>query len=227
MLMLLPFQAAADAITVASASSLRPVLEQVILVFKHEHAVRTVYAASGTLVQQILHGAPYEVFLSASPDDLKPLQQAARICEGPAVIGHGRLVLYVPQRSQVPLDATLKALGESDLQHLAIADPAIAPFGRLAKQALENARLWQSLQDRLVFGDSAARTAQLVLAGAVDAALLPKRLMQPRIFAQRGRWVGVDESLYRPMPMMAVWLCGSSHASRALYFFLRDHFDDQ
>ncbi len=212
----------ATAVTVAAATSLRPDLERSLAEFRRVHGidVRTVYAASGTLAQQLLHGAPYALFLSASPEFLDPLQQLGRICEGPVVIGHGRLVLYVPKQSTVSLDSGLKELDTQVLERLAIADPSIAPFGRLARQALERAGLWQKIRGRLVYGDSAAKAAQLALGGAVDAALLPQRLMRSPAFWKRGNWTPVDERLYRPVPIMAAWLCGGTAASKALYGFL-------
>ncbi len=215
----------ADTISGAAASSLRPVLEELRLDYRrtHDAEVRLVYAASGILVQQILHGAPYRLFFSAAPEYLYPLQRVGRICEGPVVIGKGYLVLYVPKGGAAPLDATLVGLTQATVRHLAIADPLLAPFGGLARQALERAGVWQSLQGRLVFGESAAQAAQMALSGAVDAALLPRHLADSQIFRQRGRWVAVDESLYQPTPFSMVLLCGASEEERTFYLFVRDH----
>ncbi len=214
----------AEAVTAAAASSLRPMLERLRQDYRSRHGadVRLVYAASGTLVQQIRHGAPYALFFSAAPEFLRPLEQDGRICEGPVVIGEGHLVLYVPKGAGVPLDPSLAALERSLPHHLALADPAVAPFGRLARQALEQAGVWQALQTRLVYGESAAQAAQMALSGAVDAALLPRRLVQSAAFARRGRWVALAESLYRPMPLTMVLLCGAGAADRAFYAFVRD-----
>ncbi len=214
----------AETITAAAASSLRPMLESVRQDYRrtHESEVHVVYAASGTLVQQILHGAPYTLFFSAAPEHLQPLEEAGRICQGPEVIGQGHLVLYVTKGAGIPLDASLAVLKRAPLRHLAIADPALAPFGRLARRAMEQAGVWQALQDRLVYGESAAQAAQMALSGAVDAALLPRRLVHSAAFGRRGRWVAVAENLYRPTPLTMVLLCGATAADRAFYAFVRD-----
>jgi len=220
-----PFPAFAATITAAAASSLRPVLERVRQDYRQhvrDAEVRLVYAASGTLVQQIRHGAPYALFFSAAPEFLRPLERDGRICEGPVVIGEGYLVLYVPKGAKVPLDASLMGLKRLPPRHLAIADPAVAPFGRVARHALEKAGVWQPLQRRVVYGESAAQAAQMALSGAVDAALLPRHLVQSAPFGQRGRWVAVERSLYRPMPLTMVLLCGATAAEHAFYTFVRD-----
>ncbi len=219
-----PTPAWAEAVTAAAASSLRPMLERLRQDYRRRHGtdVRLVYAASGTLVQQIVHGAPYALFFSAAPEFLRPLQDAGRVCQGPVVIGRGHLALYVPQGVGVPLDPSLAALKRASLRHLALADPGLAPFGRLARRALERAGVWQALQTRLVYGESAAQAAQMALAGAVDAALLPRRLVQSAAFARRGRWVAVAESLYRPTPLTMVLLCSAGAADRDFYAFVRD-----
>ncbi len=219
-----PLSVHAGTITAAAASGLRPALERIRQAYMriHDAEVRLAYAASGTLVQQILHGAPYALFFSAAPEFLRPLEKAGRICQGPEVIGQGHLVLYVTKRAGIPLDASLAVLKRAPLRHLAIADPALAPFGRLARRAMEQAGVWQALQDRLVYGESAAQAAQMALSGAVDAALLPRRLVQSAPFEQRGRWVAVAENLYRPTPLTMVLLCGATAADRAFYAFVRD-----
>jgi len=224
-----PTPVRAEAVTAAAASSLRPVLERLRRDYRRHHdaEVRLVYAASGTLVQQILHGAPYALFFGAAPEFLRPLEDAGRICQGPVVIGRGRLALYVPKGAGIPLDPSLAALKRAPLRRLAIADPALAPFGRLARRALEKAGVWQALQERLVYGESAAQAAQMALSGAVDAALLPRRLVRSPPFERRGRWVAVAESLYRPTPLTMVLLCGGATADRAFYAFVRDRLADR
>ena len=223
-LLLGSWHASGATVSVAAASSLRSSVGPLVEEFrrKHDGQYRVIYAATGTLIQQLMHGAPYSVFLSASSRYIEPLERSGRICEGPTVIGHGRLVLYVPRLSKLRLDATLESLAASPFRHLAIANPDIAPFGLLARQALQQAGVWEAIQQRLVFSESAASSARLALSGGVDAALLPERLMSAPIFAKRGRWVRVDDDLYRPLPMMAVWICGGSVDSRSLYRFLVD-----
>jgi len=217
--------AQAGTVTAAAASSLRPVLERLRQDYR-QHArdaeVRLVYAASGTLVQQIRHGAPYALFFSAAPEFLRPLARDGRICQGPVLIGEGYLVLYVSKGAKVPLDPSLMGLKRSPPHRLAIADPTVAPFGRVARHALEKAGVWQALRGRLVYGESAAKAAQMALSGAVEAALLPRHLVQSAPFERRGRWVAVKRSLYRPTPLSMVLLCGAGAADRDFYIFVRD-----
>lgn len=215
----------AEAVRIAAASSLRFELEPLVAAFRQQRDVdvHVNYAASGTLAQQILHGAPYEIFLSASPRHLQPLQASGALCDGPALLGHGRLVLFVPHHSRVPLQGNLQGLAAASWQRLAIADPRVAPFGLLAQQALQSAGVWHQVQTRLVYGENAAQAARFALSGAVDAALLPRQLVRDPVFARRGKWTPVAETLYRPTPIQGARTCQPSKAAAVLFDYLRRH----
>ncbi len=201
---------------VAAASSLRPSLSPGLVRWGQSHGIeiQLVYGASGSLVQQLRRGAPFAVFVSASPAYLEPLRTGGRLCGAPLTLGEGRLALYLPNGSPVPLQADLTGLDR--VRRLALANPRIAPFGALARQALRRAGLWPRLQARVVLGESAAQAGRFALSGAVDAALLPERLVRQPPFSRRGRWVAVMPTLYTPTPIQAVRLCPSPQAAEAV-----------
>ena len=74
-------------ITIAAAANLRDVLEELKQLYIKENPdkeVNITFGSSGLLVQQMMNGAPYDLFLSADttfPNKLKELG----ICEGDTV----------------------------------------------------------------------------------------------------------------------------------------------
>src|SRR5205085_12578731 len=97
------------------------------------HTATLSFGASGQFYSQIAAGAPFEVLLSADAERPRKAEQ-----DGLAVRGTrfsyaiGRLVLY----SKTPglVDAGGAVLRQGRFNKLAIADPAIAPYGTAAIQ---------------------------------------------------------------------------------------------
>lgn len=184
---------------VAAASSLRQVLPAIIAAQPSSLGrVVVTYGASGTLAQQILHGAPFDIFLSAdvaTPDLLAkqlptagPVQIYARgqlaligrgwdsMPQAPTASGSAQTNAVLPQ--QVLKDwlakegqRTANSGRKAGLSKLAIANPKHAPYGMQAKAYLEGVGLWQAVQPHLVTGENISQTVQFVVTGNADWAL--------------------------------------------------------
>ncbi len=117
--------------------------------------VQPTYGATGKLYAQILNGAPYDLFLAA--DQSRPqLLYEAGVCEEPFPYAYGEVVLW-------SWDTTIKAerwqdILESHKGKIAIANPATAPYGTKALQALQKAGLEAPITPRLVYGQSVGQT---------------------------------------------------------------------
>jgi len=91
--------------------------------------------------------------------------------------GTVRVVSYIVPAIAVPRGNPHNISGILDLVEkplkIGIADPEVAPFGRIAVEILKRAGVYESVKDRLVvYGDVAQVARQLVL-GQVDVAILP------------------------------------------------------
>jgi molybdate transport system substrate-binding protein len=132
--------------------------------------VRTSYAASSTLAQQIEHGADAEVFLSADTKWANHLGKHSLVAERRNLLGN-RLVVIVPA------DSTLKVQQLDDLtatavKHLALGDPSAVPAGRYAKKALESVGLWAQLKDKVVAAADVRQALVYVETGAAEAGIV-------------------------------------------------------
>jgi molybdate transport system substrate-binding protein len=185
--------------------------------------VTSATGASGSLVAQIEHGAPYDVFLSADPDfprALIKLGQADPASLLPFAVG--RLVLWTTNPNVDVSD--IAALVRSPAVHrLAIANTLTAPYGRAAKEALQRLGAWDDAQPKLVVGENISQAAQFVETGNADAGFVALSIVVSPKLRNRGRWIEVPSILYGSLEQCAVITAhGAANPAAARYIaFLR------
>jgi molybdate transport system substrate-binding protein len=183
------------------------------------HTATLSFGSSGAFYTQIANGAPFEVFLSADAD--RPAKAEA---DGLAVPGSrftyavGRLVLYSTQPGLVdPAGAVLKT---GTFAHLAIADPAAAPYGAAAVETMAKLGVSKALTPKLVTGSSITQAYQFVATGAAELGFVA----QSQVIGVSGgsRWL-VPATLHAPIVQQAVLLkTGAANpAASAFATFLR------
>ncbi len=169
--MALPCPALADTALVAVATNFAVIAEKLTQAFEaaSEHEVRLVSGSTGKLYTQIVRGAPFDVFLAA--DQARP---ARLIDEGKAsaqmTYAVGRLVLW--SKNSTPSEAVLQ-----DVERLAIANPALAPYGVAAMEALAHYGREGEDAPALVMGENAGQAVAMVATGNVAFGLVPLSVM--------------------------------------------------
>ncbi len=168
-------------LAVAAASSLRPPLEALARAFEAERPgvrVAVSYGASGAFLAQIEGGAPFDLFFSADAEyPRRAVASGLARPEGLAIFAVGRLCLWLPSGAPADLRGRgLSALADPRIRRIAIANPAVAPYGRAAEAALRGVGLLEALRPRLVMGQSVSQAAGFAAGGAADAALVPLSL---------------------------------------------------
>lgn len=187
-------------LTVAAAANLGPAVAELKGAFEAARpgvSVSVTLGASGTFFAQIENGAPFDLFLSADRDYPARLVAAGLgAAEDEQVYAHGKLVVWLPAGSTVQVERDgLAALADPRVRAVAMANPAVAPFGRASEAALRAAGVEEAVRRKRVLGTSVAQAAQLATTGAADAALLPLSLARGEALA-RGRIYLVPEALY-------------------------------
>jgi molybdate transport system substrate-binding protein len=213
--------ASAATVQVAVASNFMEPAKEIAAAFtaKTGHQATLSFGPSGQFYTQITHGAPFDVFLSA--DKERP-QQAEK--DGFSVNGMrftyavGRLALFSARPGFV--DANGKVLAHGDFEHLAIADPAIAPYGLAAVESLGKLGLYDRLKPKIVQGSSIAQTFQFVQTGAAEIGFVAQSQVINR--PDRSRWI-VPATLHSPIDQQAVLLkTGANNpAAKAFMTFLK------
>lgn len=203
-------EARAD-LLLAAAADLAPVLPELTAAFETETGIRVTatIGASGALAQQVLHGAPVDVFASADRARIDEVARAGRVVAGTtAVYAYGRLALHAAAGARL---ASFDDLAGPDVRRIAIANPESAPYGLAAKTALQRAGLWDSLQPRIVIAENVRQTVQYVESGGADVALTSLSLVR----SEGGRHITVPDSLYEPLEQVLAVIAGRPYESEA------------
>lgn len=161
----------ADRITVAVAANFLTAAQDVAAAFSAEtgHEVALVHGSTGKLFAQIVAGAPYDVFLAADVARPARLMQAGRVApDGIRPYAVGRLALVHGAGTE---PGTLEEILMRPALRIAIADPAIAPFGAAARDVLRKSRGAQWRRN-VVYGESVAQAFAFVATGNADAGLV-------------------------------------------------------
>lgn len=207
---------------VAVATNFSHAAEALQNVFRQNHPEPIVLVAgsSGKLYAQIVNGAPYHVFLSA--DRARPAQLEA---ENAVVSGSrftyavGRLALWSPDPGRSILDGAT-ALERNDFRKLALANPALAPYGEAAMQTLTSLGLAERLESRLVFGENVGQAHALVATNNAELGLIALSYV---LASPTGTYWEVPPVLYQPIRQDAVLLTAGQNNPGAVAFieFLR------
>jgi len=190
----------ADEIRIAAAADLRFAMEEVVSRFRKIHSkdsIEVSYGSSGKFHTQIRNGAPFDLFFSADialPQKLAEEGLAAASVQPYAL---GRIVVWRPNRDNPPLN--LADLARPEIKRIAIANPKHAPYGMRAVEALKAAQIWPSIENRLVYGENIAQTAQFVQTGNADAGIIALSLAITPEFAEKGRYSLIPADLHQPL----------------------------
>jgi len=197
---LLPLPVQAAQITVAAAADLKFALDTIISDFHVLHPgdqVDVVYGSSGTFNAQIRQGAPYDLYFSADISYPRELEQAGLAASSVQAYAVGRLVLWSTTHDAAVM--TLASLAEPQIRRVAIANPAHAPYGRRAEEALRASGLWAQVEPKLVYGENIAQTAQFVQSGNAQVGIIALALALNPELADKGGYFLVPDTLHQPL----------------------------
>lgn len=217
----------AGAPTVAAASDLRFVLPLLAERFAAEtgEPIRLSLGSSGNLRRQIAQGAPFALFMSADEDYALQLVREGHALDEGVIYGEGRLVILVPHGSGLRADGSLRdlrlAAEDGRLRHLAMANPAHAPYGKRAREALEHAGLWETLETRLVLGENVAQAAQFALSGSAQAGLVAYSVAVAPEVSARAEHDLIPSGWHGPLRQRMVLLRGADDTARRFYAYLQ------
>lgn len=157
---------------VGAASSLVDALPELLRTFQAARPGITVQgstASSGALLEQLAGGTAMDVLLSDDADTVnRGIERRLLRADSARAFAGNALVLVVPAASSLPL-RRLADLALPEVQRIAMGRTASVPAGRSARQAIDAARLWPSVQRKVVWADSVREVLALVLRGDVDA----------------------------------------------------------
>ena len=176
LLILAVFSGAALAqVRVYAAASLSDILQQVGARFTQETGIEIVIvgAGSSTLAQQIVAGAPADIFISAHFDWISFVQTGAEFGPEKALLAN-ELIVVSHQSSELALNNLGDLSGVLGTHRLALGDPDHVPAGIYAKQALENFGVWGDVKNLLAPTANVRAALRLVTSGAAPLGIVYK-----------------------------------------------------
>ncbi|HBN13850.1 MAG TPA: molybdate ABC transporter substrate-binding protein, partial [Pseudohongiella sp.] len=133
----------------------------------------------------------------------------------PVIYALGRLVLWSANHDVKGL--ALSGLTQDRFRRIAIAQPAIAPYGQRAREALEAVGVWAQIENRVVYGENISQVAQMSASGAADVAITALSLALQDGLAERP-YALIDDSLHEPLAQSMVVTARGQHNNAARNF---------
>ena len=216
----LPIPARAETeLLVSAAASLTESFKEIGRSFAAKNPgvkVRFNFAGSGPLLQQIVQGAPVDLFASADQETMDKAEKGGLILPGSRVNFTGNsLVLIAPVN--MPVVNGLADLKSGRVQKIAMANPASVPAGRYAKAALEKQGLWERLAPKCVMGISVRQALEYVMRGEVEAGFV---FATDAVSAKERVRVVAAIPTDRPIVYPAAVVAGSANQMKAQAFIL-------
>ena len=163
--------ASGQEIMVSAAASLTNALNELGVAYEKQTNTKITnsFAASDVLLQQIVNGAPSNIFASADQTAMdKAIDQNVIIADTRVNFVQNKVVLIVPSKNPAAIK-NLDDLKNDKVQTIAYGNPASVPVGRYTKGALENIEMWDTVQSKQILGENVRQVLDYVARGEVDA----------------------------------------------------------
>ena len=166
--------AARNTLTVSVAASLQNAMIELAPAFEHSQPgikLAFNFGGSGTLEQQIEHGAPADVFFAAAPKPMDALASKGLIlADTRRDLLRNQVVLIAPKNGPGP--ASFRELTGKQVKLIALGDPSSVPAGDYGRQTLQALNLWAALQSKLVLAKDVRQVLTYVETGSADAGIV-------------------------------------------------------
>ena len=195
-------------LTVSAATSLTQAFQALGQQFQAENPdiqIRFNFAASGVLLQQIIQGAPVDVFASADTETMDKAVNKGLVKEGESqIFTTNRLVLVTAASNRMLEIKQLSDLKQPIIQRIAMGLPASVPAGHYAREALETAGLWADIQGKIIGTQNVRQALDYVARGEVDVGFVYATDLQAMDEKVRGlMYVPTTKPIRYPMAILA------------------------
>ena len=205
-------------LNIAVATSMETVAKAMCKEFTREKGIACtcISGSSGKLMAQISAGAPYDIFLSANSAYTQKLYNQ-ELSGAPIHFANGRLLLWSAMEN---VETSMESLLNQDVQHIALANPRLAPYGLAALEVLQHFQLLDKLQAKLVFGENLAQSNQFILSGAAELGFTSLSTFFGDDKRLKGKWVEVDSRAYSPIQHTGVLVYNAKETEKEGKAFL-------
>jgi molybdate transport system substrate-binding protein len=191
--------ASAQSVKVAVAANLQSVIKVLQNDFKQKTGIeiQPIVSSSGNLVAQIRNGAPFDVFLSADMSFPESLFKDGLTTEQPVVYAYGSLIICSTQDIGFVNWEQLLLTGK--ISKIAIANPAIAPYGKAAVETLTAKGIYNDVKSKIVMGESISQVNTYITTGVTEIGFTTQALVKDPANKTKLFWAVVDPKIYAPI----------------------------
>jgi len=211
---------------VGAAMSLRDVTVDLAAAYRAANPNVTItftYASSGVLQNQIMEGAPIDVFMSAAVLQMRNLEERGLIYGQSRNLVTNRIALIVPVDSPAEIrgfaDATDQSIGM-----IGLGDPNSMPIGAFARDVFVSLGIADEVYRRAVLASEVRQLLTWVEMGEVDAGVV---FMTDAITTDRVRVVEIADGALHTPSINPVGIVASSHNTEAASRFVDFLFSDE
>jgi molybdate transport system substrate-binding protein len=213
--------AQAETLTVAAGHSLKAPFQEILPIFEQEYGVKVqvVYGPSQTLRQQIEKGAPIDVFLPESVEEVQRLhRKGLTLNGGPRIYAQTSLVLVMSTASQATSVSFHDALPNRAIR-IALVDPKTSALGEITARALTKIDPAYKSRSSLLHVEHSDDVVNLVGTGRADVGIVYRADA-----INSGQVRIIDEApvgIYTPVQFgqAVVWTCRNTFRDAAEDFF--------
>ena len=212
---------------VAAAADLQFALAEVAEAFtkETEREVTLTFGSSGNFFRQIQQGGPFQMCLSADEQFVFDLTAKGLTVDDGALYAVGRIVLIAPHDSPLKADGSLAdlkaALADGRVKNFAIANPAHAPYGRRAEEALRHLGLWEAIKDRLVLGENVSQAAQFATSSDTQGGIIAYSLALSPDVSKLGTYALIPDDWHEPLRQRMALIKGAGESAQQFYAFMQ------
>lgn len=194
-------------LTIAVAANMQYTIAALVTEFNKtdKTEIEVITGASGNLTQQIMSGAPFDIFISADMKYPQELAEKGFTIASPKVYAQGQLVLW-STRPGIEPKSDLQLLLNDSIKRIAIANPETAPYGHAAISLLKKYALYDKVQSKLVTGESITQTSQFIATQNADIGFTAKAIVVSGEMQGKGKWADLNANDYPAIEQSAVLL---------------------
>jgi molybdate transport system substrate-binding protein len=211
----------AQELTVAAAADLHETMSEIGSHFQSQSGIRVkvIYGSSEDFYQQILNGAPFDMFLSANADYPRKIASAGLARpDSYYEYARGKLVLITRANSTLDVQQGLKLLLNPAVNKISIADPNHAPYGQAAVAALKTENLYEIVSPKIVRGENVSQAASFVLSGAAEVGIVAFSLIASPENSSQVRYREIPAGDYPPIQQACIVLRSAKNQKSAMQF---------
>ena len=206
-------------IRVFAVGTLSYVIDELIKAYNQKYpndTVKVTIGSAGKGYNQIINGAPYDIFLSADMEFPEKLKKQGFTISDVKPYAIGTPIIWTRKDSGIDLSKGINVVLDPNVKKIAIPNPDLALFGKAAKECLEYYKLWDKVKNKLVLAETVNQALAFADSKASEIAFLSLQLVKYEKVENTGNYYILPSECHSPVIFGYVLLKNASENSERL-----------